>query len=116
MNVQERRISFLTVLFSEFIDYAGIALVYPLFAYMLSYGLAGGIDMLINSPGAKQWMHETMNIGHNIIRTTSGYIHLGPGAWWLEGWWGVCLVAVPYAVICTAITMLANRLKVIVRL
>lgn len=88
----------------------------PLFAYMLSYGLAGGIDMAINSPGVSRWIQETINLGHNIIRTTSGYIHLGPGAWWLEGWWGVCLAAIPYAVICTAITMLANRLKVIVRL
>lgn len=88
----------------------------PLFAYMLSYGLAGGIDMLINSPGMLQWLRESMHIGYNILRTSSGYIHLGPGAWWLEGWWGVCLAAVPYAVLCTAITMVANRLKVIVRL
>jgi hypothetical protein len=88
----------------------------PLFAYMLSYGLAGGIDMVIHSPSMRQWFQETMNVGHNIIRTTSGYIHFGPGAWWLEGWWGVCLAAIPYAVICTAITMLANRLKIIVRL
>jgi DHA1 family tetracycline resistance protein-like MFS transporter len=35
MNAQERRVSFFTVLFSEFIDYTGISLVYPLFAYML---------------------------------------------------------------------------------
>ncbi|MBN1941732.1 MAG: DUF5009 domain-containing protein [Phycisphaerae bacterium] len=88
----------------------------PLFAYMLSYGLAGGIDVIINSPGAKQWIQDAMNVGYNIVRTTSGYIHFGPGAWWLEGWWGVCLAALPYVVICTAITMLANRLKVIVRL
>lgn len=88
----------------------------PLFAYMLSYGLAGGIDAILNSPNVSQWFRNTMNISHTIIKTTSGYIHLGPGAWWLEGWWGVCIAAVPYAVICTAITMLANRLKIIVRL
>jgi len=35
MNTRDRRISFLIVPFSEFIDYAGIAIVYPLFAYML---------------------------------------------------------------------------------
>ncbi len=88
----------------------------PLFAYMLSYGLAGGIDVILNSPAVKQWFSDAMYIGHNLMRTSSGYIHFGPGAWWLEGWWGVGLAAVPYAIICTAITMLANRLKVIVRL
>lgn len=88
----------------------------PLFAYMLSYGLAGGLDVLLNSPGATRWLNQTLHIGHNILRTTSGYIHFGPGAWWLEGWAGVCLAALPYAVICTALTMLANRWKVIVRL
>jgi MFS transporter, DHA1 family, tetracycline resistance protein len=35
MNSHDRRISFFTILFSEFIDYAGVAIAYPLFAYML---------------------------------------------------------------------------------
>lgn len=35
MNFHDRRVSFITVLFSEFIDYAGVAIAYPLFAYML---------------------------------------------------------------------------------
>lgn len=35
MHSHDRRVSFLTVLFSEFIDYAGVAIAYPLFAYML---------------------------------------------------------------------------------
>ncbi len=35
MNSIGRKVSFLTVLFSEFIDYAGVAIAYPLFAYML---------------------------------------------------------------------------------
>ncbi|MBN1556434.1 MAG: DUF5009 domain-containing protein [Phycisphaerae bacterium] len=88
----------------------------PLFAYMLSYGLAGGIDMVINSPSISRWTRDALDIGYNVLRTTSGYIRFGPGAWWLEGWWGVCLAALPYVILCTAITLLANRLKVIVRL
>lgn len=35
MKARERQISFLTILFSEFIDYVGISMVYPLFAFML---------------------------------------------------------------------------------
>ncbi len=35
MQLQQRRLSLLTIFFSEFIDYAGISMVYPLFAFML---------------------------------------------------------------------------------
>ncbi len=85
--------------------------VNPLLAYMLGFGLAGAIDIFLNAGLAR-----IMTIGHNLLRTTSGYVIIGPGAWWCEGWWGVALVALPYAVICTAITMLANKCKIIVKL
>ena len=35
-----------------------------------------------------------MTIGHNLLRTTSGYV-IGPGAWWCEGWWGAAWALPP---------------------
>ena len=69
----------------------------PLLAYMLQFGLAGLVVVIVRNP--------------KIIDVVPGYIMMAP---W--GWWSVLAMSIPYTAAVTALVMLANRFRVISRL
>jgi len=68
----------------------------PLFAYMLQYGFAGLLAMMIGNKA--------------ILEVKPGYIVFGH-----PGWMAVLTMTVPFTIACVILTLLANRLKIIMK-
>ncbi len=68
----------------------------PLFIYMGQYGFAGLLAIIINNP--------------KVLEVIPGYIVFGH-----TGWWAVLTMSIPFTLGITILTLIANRLKIIVK-